>query len=338
MNIRESLLTREEILDILQCDTEAELEQIYSRAAAAREEQIGKKIFTYGFVYFTTWCRNDCAFCYYRRSNDIPRYRKTPEETLAQSKRLAESGVNLIDLTMGEDMAFHKEKFASVMEIVKTIKEEMDLPVMISPGVIDDELIDGFAQAGTDWYALYQETHNREVFEKLRLSQDYDDRMHAKLYAREKGILIEEGLLLGVGESLEDVADSIIKMGEMGAAQVRVMSFVPQKGSPMENVKTPERDLELKTIAAMRLAYPHALIPASLDVDGISGLQNRIRAGSSVVTSIIPPQSGLMGVANSTLEVDEGSRTVAEVGEILSEMGLHTATAAEYKEYIKGLK
>lgn len=335
---RESLLTKEEILDILRCDSEEELEKIYTRAEEAREEHIGKKIFTYGFVYFTTWCRNDCAFCYFRKSNDIERYRKTPEETLAQSKRLAESGVNLIDLTMGEDMVFHREKFASVMEIVRRIKEDLDLSVMISPGVIDDELIDGFAEAGTDWYALYQETHNRKVFEKLRLSQEYDDRMHAKIYAREKGILIEEGLLMGVGESLEDVADSIILMGEIGASQVRVMSFVPQKGSPMENVQTPDRHLELKTIAAMRLAYPHALIPASLDVDGITGLRNRIHAGASVVTSIIPPQSGLMGVANSTLEVDEGGRTVDEVQEILEGMGLRTATTEEYKETLEALR
>ena len=335
---RESRLTKGEILDILRCDSPAELEMIYDRAVAVREEQIGKKVFTYGFVYFTTWCRNDCAFCYYRKSNKIERYRKTPEETLEQSRRLAESGVNLIDLTMGEDITFHRERFASVMEIVRKIKGELGLPVMISPGVIDDELIDGFASAGTDWYALYQETHNKGVFEKLRLAQDYDDRLHAKVYAREKGMLIEEGLLLGVGESLEDVADSIIEMGRIGASQVRVMSFVPQKGSPMENVKTPERDLELKTIAAMRLTYPQALIPASLDVEGISGLRDRIGAGSSVVTSIIPPQSGLMGVANSTLEVDEGERTVAGVEEILLDMGLRTATAAEYKEAIEALE
>ena len=215
---RESRLTKGEILDILRCDSPAELEMIYDRAVAVREEQIGKKVFTYGFVYFTTWCRNDCAFCYYRKSNKIERYRKTPEETLEQSRRLAESGVNLIDLTMGEDIAFHRERFASVMEIVRKIKGELGLPVMISPGVIDDKLIDGFASAGTDWYALYQETHNKGVFEKLRLAQNYDDRLHAKIYAREKGMLIEEGLLLGIGKNLEDVADSIIEMSRIGAS------------------------------------------------------------------------------------------------------------------------
>ncbi|MEG0157711.1 MAG: methylornithine synthase PylB, partial [Anaerovoracaceae bacterium] len=303
-----------------------------------REENFDNKIFLYGFVYFTTWCRNDCAFCYYRKSNEIERYRKTPEETLAVSLGLAKSGVHLIDLTMGEDMAYHKEQFESVLSVAKTIKEEADVPVMISPGVISDELIDKFAQVGTDWYALYQETHNRKVFQQLRLNQSYDERMHAKLHAREKGMLIEEGLLVGVGESLSDIADSILTMGEIGARQVRVMSFVPQAGSPMETVATPDRNLELKIIAAMRIAYPWSLIPASLDIDGIAGLKERLDAGGNVVTSIIPPKSGLMGVAQNVMDVDEGGRTVEEVNEILPKLGLRAATAEEYKEYIGTLK
>ena len=67
-------------------------------------------------------------------------------------------------------------------------------------------------------------------------------------------------------------------------------------------------------------------------------MKARLDAGSSVVTSIIPPKSGLMGVANSVLEVDEGSRTVAEVKEILDTMGLRLGTNKEYREYIGGLE
>ncbi|MEA4922480.1 MAG: methylornithine synthase PylB [Eubacteriaceae bacterium] len=333
-----SLLTKKEIVQILMTEPGSETEELFQRAVRTRRNHIGNKIFVYGFVYFTTWCKNNCAFCYFRKANNIDRYRKTDDEVFAVAESLAESGVNLIDLTMGEDEDYQNENFASVISMVKKIKEETGASVMISPGVISDEEIERFAEAGADWYALYQETHNRELFSKLRLGQSYDRRIEAKRYAADKGMHIEEGILAGVGESYEDIADSILAMGELGAGQVRVMSFVPQEGSPMENVETPDRSLELKIIAAMRLAYPRALIPASLDVDGIEGLKARINAGSSVVTSIITPGSGLMGVANSVLEVDEGGRTVEEVRHILGEMGLKTATAKEYKEYIGGLK
>ena len=62
-------------------------------------------------------------------------------------------------------------------------------------------------------------------------------------------------------------------------------------------------------IAVMRLAMPDRLIPASLDVEGIAGLEARLEAGANVVTSIVPPQSGLAGVSQAELDIDAGLRT-----------------------------
>ena len=326
-------MDREEIIRILKCEDEKEIKALFERASEIRRQVQGDKIFAYGFVYFTTYCRNNCNFCYFRRSNEIGRYRKTEEEVLALSKALVDSGVNLIDLTMGEDPLYHKEGFETVLRIIRKLKD-MGTSVMISPGVVPDEIIDKFKDAGADIFALYQETHNRELYKKLRKDQDYDERMHAKLHARDCGMFIEEGILSGVGETPGDVADSLLTMGEIGARQVRVMSFVPQPGSPMENVRTPDRIEELKIIALMRILYPNALIPASLDVDGIAGLKERIDAGANLITSIMPPKSGLMGVANSVMDVDEGGRTVEEASEILRFMGLRIATDKEFKEFL----
>ena len=327
-------MTKQEIIRLLETEDGEEIASLFARAREVRKANQGSKIFAYGFVYFTTYCRNNCNFCYYRKSNDIERYRKSKEEILATSKALIDSGVNLIDLTMGEDPKYHAEDFKTVAEIIETIKKEYNTPIMISPGVVPSEIIDKLKTAGADWYAVYQETHNRKLFEKLRVGQSYDERMNAKLYARQIGMKIEEGLLAGVGETTEDIADSLEIMGEIGAQQVRVMSFVPQEGSPMEGCSTPDRMLELKIIALMRILYPKALIPASLDVDGIDGLEDRINAGANLITSIIPPRSGFMGVAHNTLDVDEGGRTVEEAAAILEKMGLRIATREEYKEYI----
>lgn len=330
--------SREELLRLMRSDDPQLLQALFQKARRIRREVQGDKIFAYGFVYFTTYCRNNCNFCYYRRSNDIERYRKTKDEVLTISRALTESGVNLIDLTMGEDPQHHAEGFETVCQIIRELKEKYDMPVMISPGVVSNEIIDKLAEAGADFYALYQETHNRDLFKKLRVGQDYDARMNAKLYAKEKGMFIEEGLLAGIGESEEDIVDSLLTMGEIGARQVRVMSFIPQAGSPMENHRTPDRIEELKIIAMMRLLYPDALIPASLDVDGIKGLEDRINAGANLITSIIPPKSGFMGVAHSVMDVDEGGRTVKEAAAILKQMGLRIAEKEEYVKFLHEVK
>ncbi|NLT48163.1 MAG: methylornithine synthase PylB [Clostridiales bacterium] len=328
-------LNKEDVLTLLSAQEGAETEALYEAARKTREERFGNRIYLYGFVYFSTWCRNNCNFCYYRRDNAIERYRKDRSEILDIATKLWKSGVIVLDLTMGEDMAYHNEDFKSIFEMIKEIKAITGLPIMISPGVVDHDHIDTFADLGVEWYALYQETHNRELYSRLRVGQDYDERMDAKLYAKSKGMLIEEGIMTGIGETFSDIADSLIFMSNLGAKQLRVMSFVPQKGIPMEHNGTPDRSLEHKIIAILRLMNPEVMIPASLDVDGIRGLKSRLDAGANVVTSIIPPLTGLAGVAQNSMDIDDGSRTVKGVTAILKEMGLVPGTLDEYKAAIE---
>ncbi|MFA5635894.1 MAG: methylornithine synthase PylB [Anaerovoracaceae bacterium] len=328
-------LNKEDVLTLLSAREGEETEALYEAARQTREEGYANSIFLYGFVYFSTWCRNNCNFCFYRRDNSIDRYRKSRSEILDIATQLWKSGVIMLDLTMGEDMAYHKEDFRSIFEMIEEIKELTGLPVMISPGVVDHSYIDKFADLGVEWYALYQETHNRDLFEGLRIGQDYDERMDAKLYAKSKGMCIEEGIMTGIGESQSDIADSILFMNSLGAKQLRVMSFVPQKGIPMEHAGTPDRSLEHKIIAILRLMNPEVMIPASLDVDGLIGLRSRLDAGANVVTSIIPPLTGLAGVAQNSMDIDDGSRTVEGVAAILKEMGLVPGTLAEYRAAIE---
>ncbi len=79
---------------------------------------------------------------------------------------------------------------------------------------------------------------------------------------------------------------------------------------------------------------PDRLIPASLDVDGIKGLKMRLEAGANVVTSIIPPRSRLAGVSQSSLDIEQGLRTVPEVEKVLAHMGLNAADAQDYASWV----
>jgi methylornithine synthase len=312
-----------------------DLEQIglvMSAARKIRENHFDNKVFLYGFVYFSTYCRNNCTFCLYRRTNThSPRYRKSLEEVVAISQKLADSGVHLIDLTSGEDPLLHDSgDFSPLLEMVKTVKARTGLPVMVSPGVVPDEVVVSLGECGADWYALYQETHNPILYEKLRLNQSFEERKAKRAMARYTGMLVEDGLLIGVGETVADRTDSIMSMKQSEVEQVRVMSFVPQPHTPLAEMGAPSRMIEYLGIAVMRLLMPDRLIPATLDVEGIKGLKARLEAGANLVTSIIPPVEELAGVAQSTLDIEQGLRSVSAVEKILSEMNLSAASIDEY--------
>jgi methylornithine synthase len=311
-------------------------EVVFAAAREARARRFGDAVFLYGFVYFSTYCRNECAFCFYRAGNDeSPRYRKSLDEVVAICRGLAASGVVLLDLTMGEDPFIHDDPgYGGLLELVTAVCDGSGLPVMVSPGVVPDEVLAGLRAGGADWYALYQETHTPELYARLRSGQPFAARVAARRAARRAGLLVEDGMLTGIGDTAADRARAIAAMRAAAWEQVRVMTFVPQAGTPLASVQTGGDVAELLAIATMRLAMPHALIPASLDVDGIRGLERRLDAGANVVTSIVPPALGLAGVSQAELDIDEGQRTVAGVLPHLTRLGLRPGTVAEYRTWL----
>jgi methylornithine synthase len=330
-------LVKEEIKFLLSLKTAEDIAFLQRVARLIRSKSFGNKVFLYGFLYFSTYCKNDCNFCHYRCSNkDIPRYRKNESEIMECAEKLRDSGVHLIDLTMGEDsVLFHPEfGLKRLLHLVKRVKEETGLPVMISPGAVPIPVITRLAEIGTEWFACYQETHSKTLFHELRGDQSYEQRLNTKIQAKKSGMLIEEGILTGVGESLDDITNSLVQMRSMETDQVRAMSFVPQAGTPMENLPISDNKMELIIISVMRLILPDSLIPASLDIDGLNGLQDRLLAGANVITSIVPPGRGLAGVANKDLDIEDSRRTVESIHDVLSDCGMAVATSNEYKQWI----
>jgi len=337
-SIEEIALSIQEIKYLLEQTQQESINKIFSTSRTLRKKYFGEKIFLYGFVYFSTYCKNDCNFCFFRSSNTKPpRYRKSLDEIVVTAKKLQNSGIHLIDLTMGEDM-YYINNPKKLINIVRKVKEETGLPIMVSPGVIQNEVIDELIDAGADWYALYQETHNKILFEKLRVNQDYESRLNAKRYAQRQGMLIEEGLLVGAGNNVLDIIESFNCMKKLNVSQIRTMTFIPQKGTPMENWQKTNFLSELLNIAVMRLIFPNLLIPASLDVDGLKGLEERLNAGANVITSIIPPNGGYAGVANASNDINEGYRTVEGIQETLTRCGLKNANVFEYKNWVQNQK
>jgi methylornithine synthase len=337
--------TEQETVYLLGLTAPEDVSLLFKSARDVRARHFNNQIYLYGFLYFSTYCQNNCNFCQFRNSNkNITRYRKSEVEIVEAAKQMVTSGVHLVDLTMGEDPELYGSGelgSQKLVHLVKRVSVETGLPLMLSPGCISDKLFASLDVNGVDWYACYQETHNRQLFKALRPGQDYDLRLESKIRAKKAGLLIEEGILVGAGETLYDIAHSIKKMEELDADQVRAMTFVPHIDTPMgktvqQGASSTARSSrrELITIAVMRLILQDRLIPASLDVDGIEGLMDRLNAGANVVTSIVPPHKGLSGVANQTLDIDESKRSRESITPVLKSCNLEIADNQTYQNWI----
>lgn len=327
---------RDDIVTLLSSEGK-DMEELFAQAREVRDKQFGNHVFAYGFVYFSTYCHNSCTFCYFRKSNNIDRYRKTPEEIVATAADLKDAGIDLVDLTMGEDEEMYKNGCAELLDIISRVKK-LGISIMCSPGVVEPAALPKIKQAGADFFAIYQETHNRELYAKLRLNQDYDTRFNQRVLARKAGLLTEDGMMVGLGETMQDRADSILMMGEEGCEQIRCMTFVPQPGTPLQNLEPMNSDMELKSIAVMRILFPDRFIPATLDVEGVEGMKSRLDAGASTITSIVVPHKHYAGVAQPEKDIESGARSVQHVFDLVDQMGKKIATQNEFRHAIEPLE
>jgi len=327
-----------EIYELMSITDENDLDKLYSAARRIRDRAFGKNIYTYGFVYFSTYCKNNCTFCYYRHTNGIERYRKSLEEIVEHCGNLQDAGINLADLTMGEDPLMYANNCEQFLKIVSAVHDDVGINIMASPGALEEKNFGPLRDAGADFFACYQETYNRDLFESRRINQSFDNRKNQKIWARQNGILAEDGMMIGIGESIMDRAIAINEMVNLDCEQIRAMTFVPQVGTPMEKDPHMESLDELKAIAVMRLLKHDVMIPCSLDVEGIAGLKTRIDAGASVITSIVPPNKHFAGVANPEMDIDNGNRSVEHVFELLDETGHHHASSADFRKLIADRK
>lgn len=334
---QEERLGRDEIVFLLGLTQKKQIDDVFAAARELRLRYFGNRVFLYGFIYISTFCRNHCNFCYYRGANPLPvRYRRKVPDIIEAAQSLAEAGVHLIDLTLGEDPQYFQDQgFEPLIQLVKRVRQLTGLPVMVSPGVVPADVLAGLARAGVSWYACYQETHNRDLFKWLRPQQSYAGRLENKELAGKLGLLTEEGLLCGVGESAQDIAESIRAMRLLKVSQMRAMTFVPQKGTPMQSLKNRDPMREMLMIAVLRLAFPDGLIPATLDVAGLAGLQSRLEAGANVVTSLVPPGFGLAGVAQNSLDIADARRTPDSIRLELEKAGMQSASAADYVIWVE---
>lgn len=332
------VLSYEEIRFLLSLSDTQSLATLFKAARSMRRQWFGSKVFLYGFLYFNTQCSNNCLFCQYRKANARAiRYRKSTEMIGNIARAMEESGVHLIDLTMGEladGTEAARVEYQRLVDFIRALRKGSDIPVMVSPGVVNADVLRALAEAGADWYACYQETYSRKLFTRVRPGQHFGARFSTKVQAHELGMHIEEGMLIGLGESLGERARTIVGMRNLAADQVRVMSLVAHPDTPMAEMEPIAEIEELKTIAVMRLAMPDRLIPASLDVGGLAGLQKRLEAGANVVTSLIVPGMGLSGVANQELDIEDARRTPQAIAPVLEQCGLAPASVAEFRAWL----
>jgi biotin synthase len=212
-------------------------------------------------------CAEDCGFCAQSAHFDtgIDTYGFLgPEKVLEAAKRAEADGAQRFGIVVAEkgvSKEHRPDEWNEIVEAIRLVRDETDIEVDASLGLLTREEADELASEGLNHYNHNIET-SRRYFPEVVGTHDFDDRLKTLRRAKNAGMDLCAGVILGMGESPTDRVDAAIELQGIGISSLPINILNPVAGTPMGDrdhaaISKPE---VLKTIAVYRLLHPESRV------------------------------------------------------------------------------
>ncbi len=234
------------------------LTELMSLALRAKLDNRGRQLSFCGIVNARSGhCSEDCKFCVQSAhfKTDIPRYPlKEAAEIIEEARNAARSGATRFSIvTSGRGLgAAEVEKVA---EMVAEITARVGIKMCASLGILPVASMQRLQKAGLLRYHHNLES-SREFFPNIATTHTFEERVATIRAAKEAGLEVCAGGIIGMGESEDDRISMAVSLRECGVDSVPINILMPLPGTPLaEQPPLPIRDV-LRTIALFRLILP----------------------------------------------------------------------------------
>jgi 2-iminoacetate synthase len=209
MNSLPEWLTCEEdsrkLAGMLDSSSSFSLEALAAESRAVTLRRFGRTMTLYAPLYLSNFCSSGCAYCGFASDRKTSRRRLEPEEIEKELIAMKKLGISDVLLLTGERTA--SAGFDYLQACVKIAASHMQR-VAVEAFPMSIEEYRELALCGCTGITIYQETYNRENYEKLHRwgpKKDFFDRLETPARALEAGIkTVGLGVLLGLSEPVED--------------------------------------------------------------------------------------------------------------------------------------
>lgn len=164
-------LTHREASVLLQCEDKTINDEIYKLAKKIKENYYGNRIVLFAPLYLSNYCVNGCVYCpYHSQNKHMPRKKMSQEEIRNEVIALQDMGHKRLAIELGEDPINNPIEY--VLESIKTIysikhKNGAIRRVNVNIAATTIENYKKLHEAKIGTYILFQETYNKESYEKL---------------------------------------------------------------------------------------------------------------------------------------------------------------------------
>jgi len=214
-------------------------------------------------------CAEDCGFCAQSVHFDtgIETYGfLDPEEILDAAKRAERDGAQRFGIVLAEKGVSKDRRpgeWEEVLRAVRLVRDETDVEVDASLGILTEEEARILADEGINHYNHNIET-SPDFFPEIVESHTFEDRVRTLEVAKEAGMDLCAGVILGMGESPTDRVEAAIALQEVGVSSLPVNVLNPVAGTPLGEQFPDGADITteeiIETVAVYRLLHPEARV------------------------------------------------------------------------------
>ena len=279
-------ISRETALHLMRSE-KRDLSEILTVARAAKE-RFKPDVITYSrkvFIPLTNLCRDYCGYCTFRRDPGEPgAHTMTPEEVLAVARAGEKMGCTEALFSLGDkpELLFpemrevlrhlgHNSTLHYLESMCELVLRETTLLPHPNPGLMSAEWLKRLAPWSASMGLMLESTAAHLLGAGAAHDNAPDKVPEKRLRTIEEagklGIPFTTGLLIGIGETLEDRVDTLLAIRGLHERyghiqEVIVQNFRVKPSIPMRDWPEPSREDMMRTIAVARLLMPEMNIQA----------------------------------------------------------------------------
>ena len=209
-------------------------------------------------------CSEDCTFCGQSAFFDtgIETYQlPTPEEVVIKAKKAKEEGAESYCLVAAWREPSPKD-FTGVCKIITEINQKVGISVECSLGFLTKEQATKLKELKVKRYNHNLETA-KSKFPEICTTHTYQDRLDTLEIAREAGLELCTGGIIGLGETREQRIEMTLELARIYPEEVTINILVPVPGTPLElQVNLPNSEIT-RIFSVIRFLLPESVIKIS---------------------------------------------------------------------------
>lgn len=220
----------------------------------------------------TGGCAEDCGYCSQSAhfDTDVEAEKLVPLEDVVEAARRAKA--NGADrFCMGAAWRSLKARdVPKVAAMITAVKAE-GLETCVTLGMLEEGQAEELKAAGLDYYNHNLDT-SPEYYDKVVTTRTYEDRLETLQRARQAGVKLCTGGILGMGEGRSDRVGLIHELSKLSPhpESVPINMLVPIEGTPL-GTSAPISVIEMaRAIAVCRIVFPKSWVRLSAGREGMT--------------------------------------------------------------------